>query len=86
MTLTFHSPQGLHELLYAWGVLQRHARPERCVTYLVRHTGLALRDLEHLRLVRNRCAHPEDGWPAQTEMDRALSTAHRARRRLGLHE
>ncbi|MBC2876409.1 MULTISPECIES: hypothetical protein [Streptomyces] len=84
MTLTFHSPQGLYELLYAWGVLQRQARPQRCVAYLVRHTDLALHDLEHLRLVRNRCAHPEDGWPAQVEMDRALSTARRARRCLGL--
>lgn len=84
MVTPSQAPEGLAELLLSWGVLRRRASKEWCVSYVARHTRIPRSDIEHLRRVRDRCAHPEYGWPTQQEADRALDTARLARTLLDL--
>lgn len=77
-------PSGLAELLHRWSALRALvADGRRCVTELADRTGLPYADLEHLRRVRNLCAHPTaNRWPSQQAVDRALGTARSATARL----
>jgi hypothetical protein len=76
--------QAVTELLDAWDRLGRLApNAAQRVVHLARRTGLREDAVEHLRVVRNRCAHPGGrGWPAPHELDQALATARELQRRL----
>ena len=84
LRLAVTPPTGLPELLYHWARL-RSLTPDgrRCVSLLADLTGLPYADLDHLRRVRNVCAHPVGfRWPSQAAVDRALDTAREALHRL----
>jgi hypothetical protein len=72
---------GVVTVLDTWGRLLRHA-PDRgkAVGHYTNRSGIAYADINHLRLVRNACAHPEEGgWPSTQALNRALVTAHALR-------
>ncbi|HEY3503360.1 MAG TPA: hypothetical protein VGN37_11330 [Actinocatenispora sp.] len=85
LLVTATPPNGLPELLAAWTVLRAVARDgRRCVSVLAALTGLPYAELDHLRRVRNACAHPVGcRWPSQDDVDRALRTAGAALGRCG---
>ncbi|MEV3921141.1 tetratricopeptide repeat protein [Actinomadura coerulea] len=72
----------ISELLVAWDQLSGMApEPDRCIDFLATRSGLPRADIERMRRVRNRCAHPvEHGWPSSYELDLALTTAASLRR------
>lgn len=75
--MTSQAPtQGVAEVMDTWARLLRIAPdPERAVGYLADISGLPYGRIDHLRQVRNCCAHPEDGWPSGEDLNRALVTA-----------
>lgn len=72
------------ELLSLWDELSGHApEPDRCIDYLAERSGLPRSDVTRVRYVRNRCAHPvAHGWPAEHEIDIALTIAEVLRKRI----
>jgi hypothetical protein len=57
-------------------LLQASPDPATAVTYLARRSSLPFNRIDHLRKVRNCCAHPSrNGWPSQQDVDTANATA-----------
>jgi hypothetical protein len=57
-------------------LLRASPDPATAVTYLARRSGLPFDRIDHLREVRNFCAHPRrHGWPSQQDVDTANATA-----------
>lgn len=71
---------GVVLLLDTWArLLKRAPQRDRAVRYITdtHGVGLSYDDIDHMRQVRNCCAHPdEDGWPSLEDLNRALRTAH----------
>jgi len=71
---------GVVLLMDTWARLVKRApQPERAVGYITDTHGLGLSyaDIDHMRQVRNCCAHPDrDGWPSPGDLNHALHTAH----------
>jgi hypothetical protein len=78
------APALIREVLEAWDPLKKLAPdPREAVSFLAERSKLPRRDIERIRTVRNRCAHPtEQGWPEPYDLDLALATARELRRRL----
>ncbi|WP_345562655.1 hypothetical protein [Nonomuraea rosea] len=74
----------INEILTTWDCLQRTA-PDRgqSVRFLADGAGMRRRDVDELRRVRNRLAHPADGPVPDQEFRRALRTIRELWRRLG---
>lgn len=74
----------IQELLDHWDALRRLAPdPGRAISFLTQHGDLPRYDVDHVRRVRNQCAHPtEKGWPSEYDIDKALVIARELRRRL----
>jgi hypothetical protein len=57
-------------------LLQISPDPAAAISYLARRSGLPFGRIDHLREVRNCCAHPSrHGWPSQQDVDTANATA-----------
>jgi hypothetical protein len=71
-------------IIHLWDELASTAPdPALCITYLARRANVSRADVERLRDVRNRCAHPaERGLPNADELRRTLITARRIADRL----
>jgi len=78
------APALIRELLEDWDLLVRLApEPGLAVSFLAGQSKLPPKDIDRVRRVRNRCAHPGDqGWPGPYDLDLALATARELRRRL----
>ena len=71
---------GVAELLDTWSKLQKLAPdPDRAVGHIAQISGLQFDQVDHLRQVRNCCAHSEAGWPTEEDINRALITAYALR-------
>lgn len=69
-------PPGFDKLTEIWSKLQKLAPRAQGVDYLTRVSGLPRHQVDHLRRVRNACAHPaERGWPSPEDIRIALATA-----------
>ena len=81
--------RSLDELLEGWAALIRlapkpsRADPRKHVRFLAQQANLPEEVVDHVRRVRNQCAHPDrDGWPSPGDMDTALAALREIRRRL----
>jgi hypothetical protein len=68
---------GVVVVLDTWARLLRHAPDrDRAVGHYANTSGIDFAEINHLRLVRNCCAHPDEGgWPSGPDISRALVTA-----------
>jgi len=65
-------------------LLQLSPDPATAISYLVRRSGLTFDRIDHIREVRNCCAHPNSyGWPSQQDVHAANATAQELFHRLG---
>jgi hypothetical protein len=75
--------RGVVVVLDTWArLLKLVPDPYRAVGHITAVTGLGLSydDVDHLRQVRNCCAHPdEEGWPSKEDLTRACVTAYALR-------
>jgi hypothetical protein len=87
ITETPRAESDIRELLHHWDILKRLAPdPGRAVSFLAQESKLPHSDVDHLRRVRNQCAHSgEHGWPSDYDINKALVTARELRRRLKTH-
>lgn len=79
------SPEArITELIALWDTVSGLTPdPDNCVDHLAARTGLPREDIDRVRRVRNRCAHPaERGWPTGYEVDLALTIAAELQRRV----
>jgi hypothetical protein len=67
---------GSDRLTEIWSRLEKLAPRGQAVDYLTRVSGLPRDNVDHLRRVRNACAHSaERGWPSPEDIRIALATA-----------
>lgn len=68
---------GMADIITCWDrMLQMSPDPATAVSYLARRSGLPFHRIDHIREVRNCCAHPNShGWPSQHDVDTANATA-----------
>lgn len=76
---------GIADVITNWDrLLQISPEPATAITYLARRSGLPFNQIDHLREVRNCCAHPNrHGWPSQRDVDTANATAQELLLRVG---